>query len=192
MVSILLAIKYGKLRYVLLPYIMLLYFIRLQYSINITFICTEKQKIRITCFILIFTLLRWSGAKYKISLRPVCTQNRWATYIHTTTCLHEENGTSILYELEFNMRYKTSWEACMQIKKQQLELDMEQWTGSKLGKEYFKAVYCYSAFSTYMQSTACEMLGWMKLKLESRLPGEISVTSDMQMISPKWQKANRN
>ena len=80
----------------------------------------------------------------------------------------------------------------MQIKKQQLEPDMEQWTGSKLGKEYFKAVYCYPAYSTYMQSAACEMLGWMKLTLESRLPGEISVTSDMQMISPEWQKAKRN
>ena len=80
----------------------------------------------------------------------------------------------------------------MQIKKQQLEPVMEQWTGSKLGKEYFKAVYCYPAYSTYMQSTACEMLGWMKLKVESRLPGEISVTSDMQMISPEWQKAKRN
>ena len=80
----------------------------------------------------------------------------------------------------------------MHIKKQQLEPDMEQWTGSKLGEEYFKAVYCYPAYSTYMQSTACEMLGWMKLTLESRLPGEISVTSDMQTISPKWQNAKRN
>ena len=80
----------------------------------------------------------------------------------------------------------------MQIKKQQLELDMEQWTGSKLGKEYLKAVYHYPDYSTYMQSTACKMLGWMKLKVESRLPGEISVTSDMQMISPEWQKAKRN
>ena len=76
----------------------------------------------------------------------------------------------------------------MQIKKQQLELDMEQWTGSKLGKEYFKAVYCYPAYSACMQSTACEMLGWMKLKLESRLLGEISVTSDVQMISPSGRK----
>ena len=61
----------------------------------------------------------------------------------------------------------------MQIKKQQLELNMEQQTGSKLGREYFKAVYCYPAYSTYMQSTAGKMLGWMKLKVESRLPGEI-------------------
>ena len=66
----------------------------------------------------------------------------------------------------------------MQVKKQQLELDIEQQTGAKLGKEYVKAVYCYLAYLTYMQSTSCEVLGWMKHKLESRLPGEISVTSD--------------
>ena len=76
----------------------------------------------------------------------------------------------------------------MQVKKQQLELDIEQQTGSKLGKEYVKAVYCHPAYLTYMQSTSCEMLGWMKLKLESRLPGEISVTSDTQMTPPLWQK----
>ena len=70
----------------------------------------------------------------------------------------------------------------MQDKKQQLELDMEQWTGSKLGKEYGKAVYCHPAYLTYMQSTSCEIPGWTKHKLESRLPGEISTTSDMQMI----------
>ena len=67
----------------------------------------------------------------------------------------------------------------MQVKKQQLELDMEQGTGSKLGKEYVKAAYCHPAYLTYMQSISCEMLGWMKLKLESRLPEEISITSDM-------------
>ena len=70
----------------------------------------------------------------------------------------------------------------MQVKKQQLELDMEQQTGSKLGKEYIKAVYCHLAYLTYMQSTSCEMPGWINHKLESRLPGEISTTSDMQMI----------
>ena len=69
----------------------------------------------------------------------------------------------------------------MQFKKQQLEPSMEQWTGSKLGKEYIKAVYCHPAYLTYMQSTSCEMQGWMKHKLESGLPGEISITSDMQM-----------
>ena len=76
----------------------------------------------------------------------------------------------------------------MQIKKQQLELDMEQQTGSKLGKEYVKAVYCHPAYLTYMQSTSYEI----KHKLESRLPGEISVTSDMQMTPPLWQKAKKN
>ena len=76
----------------------------------------------------------------------------------------------------------TSWEICMQVKKQQSEADMKQLTGSKLGMEYVKAVYCHSAHLTYMQSTSWETLGWMKHKLESRLPGEISTTSDMQMI----------
>ena len=70
------------------------------------------------------------------------------------------------------------------VKKQQLELDMEQQTGSKLGKEYIKAVYCHPAYLTYMQSTSCKMPGWMKHKLESRLPGEIPITSDMQMTPP--------
>ena len=80
----------------------------------------------------------------------------------------------------------------MQVKKQQLELDMEQQTDSKLGKEYIKAVYCHLAFLTYMQSTSCEMPNWMKHKLESRLSGEISITSDMQMTPPLWHKAKRN
>ena len=70
----------------------------------------------------------------------------------------------------------------MQVKKQQFELDMEQQTGSKLGKEYAKAVYCYPAYLTYMQCTSWEMLGWMTHKLESRWLEEISTTSDMQMI----------
>ena len=64
---------------------------------------------------------------------------------------------------------------------EQLEQDMEQWTCSKLGKEYIKAVYCHPAYLTYMHSTLCEMPGWMKHKLGSRLPREISITSDMQM-----------
>ena len=67
----------------------------------------------------------------------------------------------------------------MQVRKQQLELDMEQQTGSNLGQEDVKAVYCHPAYLTYMQSTSCEMPDWMKHKLESRLLGEISITSDM-------------
>ena len=70
----------------------------------------------------------------------------------------------------------------MQVKKQQLEPDMEQWTGFKLGKEYVKAVYCHPAYFTYIQSTLREMLGWMKHKLESRLLGEMSTITDIQMI----------
>ena len=80
----------------------------------------------------------------------------------------------------------------MQVKKQQLELDMEQQTGSKSGKEYVKAVYCHPACLTSMQSASWESLGWMKHKLESRLPGEISITSDMQMTPPLWQKVKKN
>ena len=80
----------------------------------------------------------------------------------------------------------------MQVKKQQLELDMEQQTGFKLGKEYVKAVYCHPVYLTYMQSTSCEIQGWMKHKLESRLLGEISITSDLQMTPPLWQKVKRN
>ena len=80
----------------------------------------------------------------------------------------------------------------MQVKKQQLESDMEQQTSSKLVKEYVKAVYCHPAYLTYIQSTSYEMLGWMKHKLESRLPGETSITSDMQMIPPLWKTAKRN
>ena len=72
------------------------------------------------------------------------------------------------------------------------ELDMEQQIGSKLGKEYIKAVYCHPAYLTYMQSTSWETLGWRKHKLESRLPGEISITSDMQITPPLWQKVKKN
>ena len=80
----------------------------------------------------------------------------------------------------------------MQVKKQQLELDMEQQTGFKLGKEDIKTVYCHPAYLTYMQSTSCEMPGWMKHRLESRLLGEISMTSDMQLTPPLQQKATKN
>ena len=88
--------------------------------------------------------------------------------------------------------YLSPEKICMQVKKQQLKLGMEQQTGSKLGKEYIKAAYCHPGHLTYVQSTSCEMLGWMKHKLESRLLGEISITSDMQMTPPLWQKVKRN
>ena len=79
----------------------------------------------------------------------------------------------------------------MQVVKQQLELDIEQQTGSKLGNEDVKAVYCHPAYLTYTQSTSCEIPDWMKHKLESRLPREISVTSHMQMTPHLWKKAKR-
>ena len=80
----------------------------------------------------------------------------------------------------------------MQVRKQQLELDMEQQTSSKQEEEYVKAVYCHPAYWTSMQSASWEMVGWKKHKLESRFPGEISITSDMQMTAPLWQKVKRN
>ena len=80
----------------------------------------------------------------------------------------------------------------MQVKKQQLELDMEKQTGSKSGKEYIMAVYYHPSYLTYMQSTSCEMPGWMEHKLKSRLPGKISIASDMQMTPPLWQEVKKN
>ena len=96
---------------------------------------------------------------------------------------------------EYQTTWPASWEICMQVKKQQLELYMEQQNGSKLGKEYIKDVYCHFAYLTHIRSTSCEMLGWMKHKLETRLPGEICIsycTSDMQVTSPLWQKVKSN
>ena len=81
---------------------------------------------------------------------------------------------------------------CMQVRKQQLELDVEQQTGSKSGKEYVKAVYCYPAYLTYVQSMSWEILDCKKHKLESRLLGEIPITTDMQMTPPLWQKSKKN
>ena len=78
--------------------------------------------------------------------------------------------------MEYQTTWPASWEICMQVRKQQLELDMEQQSGSKLGKEYVKVVYCHSAYLTYMQSISCEMPCWMKHKLVARLMGQISIT----------------
>ena len=85
-----------------------------------------------------------------------------------------------------------SWETSVKVKKKKLELDMEQLTGSNLGKEYDKAVYCHPACLFYMKSTSCKMPGWMNHKLESIMLGVISTTSDMQMIPLWWQKAKWN
>ena len=94
----------------------------------------------------------------------------------------------ILKEMEIPDHLICSSEICMQVKKQQLELDMEQQTDFKLGNEYIKAIYCHPAYLAYMQTTSCKMLGCMKLRKESRLLEEISVTSDMQITHPYSRK----
>ena len=93
---------------------------------------------------------------------------------------------------DYQTTWPASWETYMQVKRQHLEPDMEKQTGCKSGKEYVKAVYCHPAYLTSMHSTSREMLGWMKHKLESRLPEKLSITSDMQMLPLLGQKAKRN
>ena len=105
-------------------------------------------------------------------------------YIKTFEYVDHNKLWKILQEMVIPDHLTCPWEICMQVNKQQLELNMKQKTGSKLRKEYIKAVYGHPAYLTFMQSTSYEMPGWMKHKLESRLPGEISITSDMQMTPP--------
>ena len=93
---------------------------------------------------------------------------------------------------EYQTTLPASWDICMQVKKQQLEKDMKQQTGSKSGKEYIKAVYCHPAYLTNIQCISCEMPGLMKHKLESRFPGEVSTISDAQISLPLWQKVKKN
>ena len=113
-------------------------------------------------------------------------------YAKAFDCVDHNKLWKILREIEYQTTWPASGEICMQVRKQQLGLDKEQQTGSKQQKEYVTAVYCHPAYLTYMQSTLWEMLGWKKHKLESSLPGEISITSDMQMTPPLWQKVKRN
>ena len=106
-------------------------------------------------------------------------------YAKAFDCVDHNELWKFLKEMGISYHQTTlpaSWEICIQVKKQQLELDVEQLIGSKLGKEYIKAVYCHSAYLTYMQSTSCKIPGWMNHKLESTLPGEIWTISDMQMM----------
>ena len=103
-------------------------------------------------------------------------------YAKAFDCVGHKMLWKILKEISVEDHLTCLWRNCTQVKKQQLELDVEQWPGSKLGKEYIKAVYYYPAYLISMQSTSCEMPGWMNNKLESNLLGEISTTSDMQMI----------
>ena len=97
-----------------------------------------------------------------------------------------------IVQLKRGKRFKQTLHQGSYMDDKQLEFDMEQQTGSKLGKEYLRAAYCHPAYLTFMQNTSHEMPSWMKHKLESRLPGEISITSDMQKIPHLWQKVKRN
>ena len=107
-------------------------------------------------------------------------------------CVYHNKLWKILKEMEIPDHLSYLLRNSMQVKKLQLEPHMEQWTGSKLRKEYIKAVYCHLAYLIYMQSTSCKMPHWMKHKPESRFQGEISITSDMPMTPPLWQKVKRN
>ena len=124
-----------------------------------------------------------SSRKHLLLLYWIC-QSLWL-------CGSQQTG-KFFKRWEYQTTIPASWEICMQVNKQQLEQDMEQQTGSKLGKEYVKAVYCHPAYLTSMQSTSWEIPGWMKLKLVSRLVGDISVTSDMYLAPPFWQKVKKN
>ena len=136
--------------------------------------------------------LIWNPLKPELSSCTVETLKlRSQEHKHLTVRITTNCG-KLLKTWEYQNTLPASWEICMQVKKQQLEPDMEQRTGSKLGEEYVKAVYCHPANLTSMQSMSCEILGWMKHKRELRLMREISITSDMQMIPPLWQKATRN
>ena len=113
-------------------------------------------------------------------------------YVKDFTVWITRNCGKFLKRWEYQTTLPTSCETCMQVKKQQLEPDMEQRTSSKLGKEYATAIYGHLDYLTYMQSTWFENPGWMKHRLESRLPWEMSITSDMQIIPPLWQKVKKN
>ena len=131
------------------------------------------------------TLKKQEGSR-KTSISALLTMPKPLPVWITTNC------GKLFKRWEYQITWLASWEICMQVRKQQLELDREQQTGSKLGKEYVKAVYCHPAYLTYMQSTSCKITGCMKHKQESRLTGEISITSDMQMTGPLWQKVKKN
>ena len=116
-------------------------------------------------------------------LHQIC-KSRWLCGLQQTV----EN----LQRLEYQTILFASWEICMQVEKQQQELNMEQQIGSKSGKQYVKAVYCHPDYLTYMQSTSQEMPNWMKQKLEWRFPGEILITTHIQMTPPSWQEVKWN
>ena len=128
--------------------------------------------------------IRWIIEKARGFQKDICSIDSAKAF----NCVGHNKLWKVLQKMGYQTTLPASREICMQVRKQQLELDMEQQTSSKLGKEYVKAVYCHPAYLNYMQSTSCKTLGWMKHKLESRLLGKISITSDTQMTSLLWQK----
>ena len=122
-------------------------------------------------------LLKKQESSRKTSASALLTMQKPLTVWIKTNC-------GKFLEMGIQTTLPAFWETCMEDKKQQLELDMEQQTGSQSGMENIKAIYCHPAYLTSMQSTSWEMPDWIKHKLESRLPGEISITSDMQMTPP--------
>ena len=134
----------------------------------------------------------WSLWKSKRASKKKKSTSALLTTPKSLTVWITTNSGEIFKRWEYQTTLPASWEICMQVKKQQLELDIEQQTGSKLEKEYIKVVYCHPAYLTYMQIMLCKMLDWAKHKLQSRLPGEITITSDMQITPHLWQKAQKN
>ena len=131
------------------------------------------------------------SSKKQESSRKTCTSAS-LTKLKPLTVWITTNCGKFLNRWEYQTTLPASCETCTQVKKQQLEIHMEQCTGFKLGKEYVNTVYCHPDYLTYKQSTSCEMPGWKKYKLESTLLGEISITSDMQMTPSLWQKVKKN
>ena len=121
------------------------------------------------------------------SFRNISTSASWATRKSLTEWITTNCGKLLLKRWEYQTTLPVFWETYMWVKKQQLESYMEQWTGSKLWKEYKKTVYCYPAYLISMQNKSCKVQGWMNHKPESRLLGQISTTSHMQKILLSWQ-----
>ena len=127
------------------------------------------------------SLKKWESSR-KTFISALLTMPKPLTVWITTNC------GEFLKRWEYQTTLPVFWETCLQVKKKPSKADMEQLTGSKLGKEYDKAIYCHPVYLTYMQNTSCEMLSWMNHKLESRLLGEIPITSYMQQRN-QWHLA---
>ena len=134
------------------------------------------------------TNIHWIIEKAREFQKNIC----FIDYAKDLTVWITRNCGKFLERWEDQTTLPVFCKTCRQVKKQQLELDMEQQAGSKSGKEFVKAIYCHSAYLTYMQSTSSELLAWKKHNLESRLLGKRQITSDMQMTPPLWQKAKKN